>query len=293
MTLARDIQARSRPAAPLPSAPPQRGELRQVPLDQIQVPDLRVTSVLDESLLDELEESIASQGILQPLQVESVGDELWLVDGLHRLAVARRLGWSEVPCLVVPGDQADVLLKNLVVNRQRGKSNPAQEAKLILYLRSEGNMPLEQIAELTGLSIGWCRKLHDIASLPGPVLALVGEGRLGISHAIELLALTDATQQVETADQAVRWSYTVADVRARVQVLLQPAAQPPPGGVQFDGVGKQSRVPILCFTCRADLGVTPPYVWLCGECQSLISEMWSSYQTALAAAAAPATATVA
>ena len=265
------IQARARAADPAPSAPPQRGELRQVPVAQILVPDLRVTSVLDEDLLEELGESINAQGILQPLQVELVGEEIWLVDGLHRLAVAKRLGWSEVPCLVVPGDQADVIIKNLVVNRQRGRSNPAQEARLIFYLRSEGKMPLEQIADLTGLSLGWTRKLHDIARLPGPVLDLVGAGRLGISHAMELLALEDDSAQLETAEQAVRWNYTVTDVRARVQVLMQPAAQPSPGGVQFNNEGKQSRVPILCFCCRADMGATPPYIWLCGDCQTIRS----------------------
>ena len=164
---------------------------KMLPVDSIKVPDLRVTSVLDADLLAELEESITRQGILQPLQVEQVGEELWLVDGLHRLLVAKRLGWEEIPCIISPGTQEGVLLKNLVVNRQRGKSNPAQEAKLIRYLREEGGLPLERIASITGLSVSWTRRLHAISFLPPGVLDLVGAGKLGASIALELLPLKE------------------------------------------------------------------------------------------------------
>ena len=253
---------------------------RMVPVETIMVPDLRVTSVMDPDMMTELGESIAAQGILQPLQVEEIDGQLWLVDGLHRLRVAKQLAMAEVPCIVSKGTTEGNLLKNLVVNRQRGKSNPAQEAALIRQLMEGGDMPLERIARITGLSVGWTRRLYDISHLPASVLALVADGKLGISHAIELLALRDETLQREVAQQAVEWRYTVEQVKIRVATLLQPAIELPPGSTQFDTRGAPSRIPILCYYCRGDLGDAPTYVFACGDCQQLTQALFGAYQVA-------------
>ena len=252
-------------------------QFQEVEISRIQVPQLRVTSQFDGDLLEELEESIARQGILQPLQVEEVGGVLWLIDGYHRLMAAKELGRTTVPCIITPGSSDDVLLKNLVVNRQRGRSNPAEEAKLIRTLREEGGYPLEKIAQLSGLSIGWTRKLHDLSYLPRVVLDLVSQGKLGISHAMELIPLKNAALQEELAGQAVEWRYTIEQTKLRVMFLLQPSTAPAPGGVQFDYRGRPAPVPIPCAGCGLDLTDNVSYLYMCGECQRLyfafLSEM--------------------
>lgn len=267
------------------------GELRQLAPDAIQVPDLRVTSEVDPTTMAEMEDSIRGQGILQPLQVAEVDGVLWLIDGLHRLLVARRLGLATVPCLVRPGNVQEVLLHNLIVNRQRGRSNPAQEAKLIRQLREADGYPLEKIAELTGLSIGWTRRLHDISYLPPAVLDLVADGRLGVTHAMELLRLQNDAYQGEVAQQAVEWRYTVEQVRARVQALLNPQVTPTPGAVGFGANGAPTRIPIPCYVCHVDLTDHINYIYVCGACQALLDRIIGLGQAALqapAAAAAPA-----
>lgn len=244
-------------------------QYQDVEISRIQVPDIRVTSQFDGDLLEELEESIARQGILQPLQLEEVDGVLWLVDGYHRLMAAKELGNPTVPCVISSGTPDSVLLKNLVVNRQRGKSNPAEEAKLIRLLREEGGYSLEKIAQMSGLSIGWTRKLHDIAYLPIEVLTMISQGRLGISHAIELIPLKDTAHQIELAGQAVEWRYTIEQTRLRVIFLLQPALAPSPGGVQFDPRGRPTPVPIPCAGCGEDLTDFVSYLYMCGDCQRL------------------------
>jgi len=250
---------------------------------------MRIRSVVDDDTSGEMARSIAADGIHEPLIAEEVAGELWLVDGQHRIEVALALDLPEVPCYVHAGTAESVLVKNLVTTRQHGRSNPAQEALVIRHLREAGGLPLERIAEITGLSVGWCRRLNDIAALPPGVMDLVASGQLGVSHAMELVAIATDPAIEEIARQAAAYHYTVLDVRARVQVALQPAAAPQPGGTTFDGSGRPSRVPLLCHLCRVDLGTTPPYVWMCGDCQVLVVEMHSAYVQALAAAdASPA-----
>lgn len=253
------------------------GEYRQVPPSDIKVPDMRVTAVWEGDLHQELVESIRSQGILQPLQVEEVDGDLWLIDGLHRLQVALELALETVPCVVKEGDADSVLIRNLVVNRQRGRSNPAQEARLIRTLREEGGKPLEDIAALTGLSVGWTRRLHDLSYLPPEVLDLVGEGKLGITHAAELLRLEDPAQQLEVAHQAIEWRYTAEQVRIRVAELLNPERPIPPGGTVFDAGGRPQRVPIPCYVCHVDLTGAVNYLYICGPCQSLVDAFLQAY----------------
>ena len=257
-------------------------------ISKIEIPDLRVTSQFDAELLAELEESIARQGVLQPIQCMKVEGKVWLVDGWHRIVALKHLGKTQVPAIVRPGTPGQVIMQNLVVNRQRGKTNPAEEAKLIRRLREDEGMPLESIAALTGISIGWARKLHDISYLTPTVLQLIGEGKLGVTHAMELLRLPDAQLQIEVAGQAVEWKYTVEQVRFRVQALLQPAAIPEPGGVQFDARGVPSRVPIPCYVCHKDLTGNVSWLYMCGECQEFVNEFLRAYRAAEVAPAAEA-----
>ncbi len=254
-----------------------QGNHRMVDISQIQVPELRVTSQFDAELLAELEESILRQGVLQPVQLIEVEGILWLVDGWHRIAALKRLGQTQVPALIKPGTPREVIMQNLVVNRQRGRTNPAEEAKLVRRLREDEGMPLESIAQLTGISIGWARKLHDISYLPLTVLGLVGEGKLGVTHAMELLKLQDESLQIEVAQQAVEWKYTVEQVRFRIVALMAPQTLPQPGGVQFDQQGAPSRVPIPCHVCHVDLTGNVSYLFICGDCQELINEFLRVY----------------
>ena len=256
-----------------------QGEHRMLDISEIQVPELRVTSQFDAELLAELEESISRQGVLQPVQVMAVDGKFWLIDGWHRIAALKRLGQTQVPALVRPGTPREVIMQNLVVNRQRGKTNPAEEAKLIRRLREDEGMPLEAIAQLTGISIGWARKLHDISYLAPTVLELIGGGKLGVTHAMELLKLPDESLQIEVAQQAVEWKYTVEQVRFRVVALMQPETLPKPGGVQFDPRGAPSQVPIPCYVCHRDLTGSVSYLWMCGDCQALINQFLQAYNT--------------
>jgi len=62
----------------------------------------QVREYQDEEAFEKLARSIAELGILQPLNVERLGDGRYrIVAGSRRLMVARRLGLSQVPCLVV------------------------------------------------------------------------------------------------------------------------------------------------------------------------------------------------
>ncbi len=245
----------------------------ELEIEKIQVPDLRVTSQVEDAMFDELVESIRKNGILQPITVSKIGENFLLVDGLHRILAAKEVGLLTVPAMISDDTESDIMIKNLFLNRQRGRSNPAQEAEVVRFLEQDQHLSLREIAERTGISDTRVRQLLAISSLPREVLDLVAERKLGISHAEELLKLEKPDDQLQVAQDAVNWKYTVEQVRLRVHELINPLPTPQPGSFIFEPTGQPVRVPILCALCALDLGDNKSYLWLCPACIQLVAEV--------------------
>lgn len=119
--------------------------LRTIPLDQIDAHALpRDRDSFDAQAQGELERSIISQGLRQPLEVWQLsqprGDHRYgLISGFRRLAAARNLGHTTVPAfLTQPKDIPDALAAMVTENEIRAQISPWEKGALILdCLRSE------------------------------------------------------------------------------------------------------------------------------------------------------------
>lgn len=83
--------------------------------------------------LDALKQSIAEDGILEPLKV-CQGAQLgryYVVDGRHRLIAATGAGLQEVPCVEVPPEKAAAVILGSIVRRQLSKGAIAYTAILV------------------------------------------------------------------------------------------------------------------------------------------------------------------
>lgn len=246
-------------------------------IDEIQVPELRVTSQLDQHILEELTASIAEKGVLQPLQVALVGGNFILEDGLHRLMASRHVGLQSVPVIVHEATEAEVLGRNLLLNRQRGKSNPAEEAKVICHLVEVEGKGVEEVAVLTGLSQGWVSRLHDLSGLPPEILSLISEGLLAVTSSWHLTKLTDPEMQIQVARDAANWRYTEQQVKVRVDELRGARPEIQPGEPVFKNSGEVTIVPLTCYFCHREVEKADNYIWVCPEHRALIDAFWEQY----------------
>jgi len=236
------------------------------------IPDVRVTSQYDDDQFTELVESVRNRGILQAIMVSRLGDQYVLEDGFRRLAAAKEAGLITVPAKIEDDTLPQIMLKNLMTARQRGRSNPAEEAKVVALLIEEEGFTELEVAEQTGISRRQVRELLDVAHLPPEVLTLISDRSLKISHALELLKLRTPEDRISVASDAARWGYTVYQVQERVRQLLQPEAPLVPGGFLYQADGVPVRVPILCALCARDIGVDKSYLWLDADCIRCVSE---------------------
>jgi ParB family chromosome partitioning protein len=242
----------------------------QVDVDKIRVPQERITSVFDPEILEELVESIKVKGILQPLLCLEVNGEIWLIDGLHRLQAAKQIGLKTVPCLIKKGEEADLYIENLIANRMRGRSNPAQEALLIRKMKDDFGWPWKEIAKRLGMSLVTVKMYYDVAFLPEQVLDLIKHGKLAISKAYLLRNIPDPRDQVKLAEMIVNYGYSETQCKALVEEYFRALQEVP--AVSRPVLEKPEAESYMhCEICDKPMKEKATYHWICDECWNLIT----------------------
>jgi len=245
---------------------------------EINVPKERVTSVWDPNLLEEMLESVRSKGILEPVALLEVDGDLWLIDGLHRLEAAEKLGIPTVPAIIKKGTKDDLLIENIVRNRQRGKSNPAQEAEVLAFLTHKRGFPIETAAKQMGMSEGWAKRLLRIAALPEETKDLIKHGKIPVTGAFYIADLPNPQHQILVSRDASTYGYNAYQIKARVAALLNPDREPDQGETTFNAQGKPQKIPIRCHYCQTELPDTgKQYIWCCEKCEKLSLDLYQYY----------------
>jgi len=251
-----------------------REEVVQVEIDKILIPEERVTSVMDEEILQELEQSIKTHGILQPLQLADVDGKLVLVDGLHRLVIAKKLGMKTVPAIVKKMTEDQLLITNLIMNRQRGRSNPVQESMVLKKLVDEYGYDFDKAAHMLGMSRSTADKYYRIGSYCSQkVLEYLSRGLISVGCAYWLSYVEDRVKQDEIVDYAVRWGYTVEQCKAAALREVNPAVETP---YMILPTGEMKPRPIPVYPCGKE--VEPGHVVVA----QFDAEVWPLVQEALA-----------
>jgi ParB family chromosome partitioning protein len=100
--------------------------MQSIPIASIRIEN-RLRS-LDSAKVAELAASIAELGLLQPIGVRPDGT---LVYGYHRLEACKRLGWTEIPAVVVDGDDLHAELAEIDENLIRSELTVLEQAEHI------------------------------------------------------------------------------------------------------------------------------------------------------------------
>ena len=243
-------------------------KLRKVDPQTIKVPEVRVTSQFDPEMLAMFKESTRVQGIISPILCCEMGDDLVLIDGLHRLTEALDNKLSKIDVVIVPGDMVDVLTKNLYMDHMRGKHPIGEMVKVIETLWQEYKLDSDQISKKTGLSRDYIERLQKISQLTPDCRQALEQGLIGVGHAGALARLTDPIKQSTVLNQQLLYRWSVKDLEAYITDVLALMQEQP-----VEGASQQVREPgkLVCAFCRGEfeLGqVANPNV--CQECSAVM-----------------------
>ena len=200
------------------------GPVRTVSLQSVEPNRKQPRKYFDKEGLEVLAESIAANGLLQPLVVRPVdGDRFQIISGERRWRACRMAGLQEIPVVVREEDDRAALELGLIENLQREDLNVVEEAEGYRVLMEEYSLTQEQVAVKVGKSRPAVANALRILALPGDVLSMVLSGKLTSGHARALLPLCDACEPSEVfkvAEEVSEKGLTVRETEALVRSRL-------------------------------------------------------------------------
>ena len=205
------------------------GTPRAVPIEAIRPSPFQPRRRFAEAELDGLVQSIREKGVIQPLLVRPVGDggsasgaDFELVAGERRWRAAQRAGLHEVPVVIRPFGDSEVLEIALVENLQREDLTPLEEAEAYSRLMHEFGRNQAEVAETIGKSRSHVANTLRLLALPSTVKQQLEEKAMTAGHARALLAAPDPAA---LAGEVVRRGL---NVRATELLVRRRAARPEP-----------------------------------------------------------------
>ena len=173
----------------------------------------------DAEALSQLADSIAANGILQPILVRETGERYEIIAGERRFRAARLAGLSEIPALVLEADDEAAATYALIETLQREDLNPYEEAAAIRKLMDEYGLSQEQVAGSIGRSRSAVANALRLLDLPEDAVKLVTDGTLSAGHARTLLGLLDKGQIGDVARKCVQSALSVRELESLVKKL--------------------------------------------------------------------------
>lgn len=161
----------------------------------------------DEAALDDLAQSIAARGLIQPIVVRPHGHSYQIVAGERRWRAAQRARLHEVPVIVRELSDAETMEIALVENIQRQDLNAIEEAEAYSRLIGEFGHTQEALGRLVHKSRSHVANLLRLLELPQPVRQMVIEGAIEMGHARALIGAPDPerlAREVVTRGLSVR-----------------------------------------------------------------------------------------
>lgn len=154
----------------------------------------------DDGALQELADSIAKRGVIQPIIVRSHGGGFQIVAGERRWRAAQRAQLHRIPAIVRDFDEAETLEIALIENIQREDLNPIEEAEAYRKLIAEFQHSQEALGRLVGKSRSHVANLMRLLELPAPVQQQVIEQKLSMGHARALIGAPDCESLARTIE---------------------------------------------------------------------------------------------
>lgn len=154
--------------------------------------------LFDEGALQELADSIAMRGVIQPIIVRPSGPERYeIVAGERRWRAAQKAQLHRIPCIVRDFNEAETLEIALIENIQREELNPIEEARAYKKLIGQFGHSQDALGRLVGKSRSHVANLMRLLDLPDSVQDQVMASALSMGHARALIGAPDCERLAE------------------------------------------------------------------------------------------------
>jgi ParB family transcriptional regulator, chromosome partitioning protein len=200
-----------------------------VDIDLLEANRYQPRTQYDAQRLDDLAQSIATNGVIQPIVVRRLPSEglarqrYQIIAGERRWRAAQSAGLQRVPVVVkdvADGDHRQQLEMALIENIQREDLNPMEAAAAYQRLVDEFNLKQDDIASQVGKDRATVANYLRLLKLPEEVRGNVASGALSMGHARAIVALSSEAEQKRLARDVVSRGLSVRETEALVKKAI-------------------------------------------------------------------------
>ena len=152
-------------------------QLKALPISDIYPNPFQPRIEFSDEELAELSQSIAENGLIQPIIVRKsdiTGYEL--IAGERRLRACKRLGMTEIPAVVKEVTDQESRKQAIIENLQRSNLNPIEEAKAYRSLINELAYSHEELAKAMAKSRPYISNSLRLLQLPQEIQTSIENG---------------------------------------------------------------------------------------------------------------------
>ena len=216
---------------------PEENELQILPIAKVEPRLDQPREIFDEQSLQELADSIAQYGLIQPITARKLDSGYYqIIAGERRWRAARLAGLTEVPVRVIEADDRRTAELALVENLQRQDLNPMEEARGYLSLMQDYGLTQEEAARSVGRSRPAVANALRLLTLSPELRELVETGLLSAGHARALIPLNNDPRQLDAANEVIARELSVRkteQLAARLQKEPKPEPEKDPLAVDY------------------------------------------------------------
>jgi ParB family chromosome partitioning protein len=189
------------------------GSVALLPITAIEANPFNPRTHFEEDALQELADSIATHGIIQPITVRKLGRSKYqLISGERRFKASQMAGLKEIPAYIRVANDQTMLEMALVENIQRQDLNAIEVALSYHRLIQECNLTQEKLAQQVSKSRTSITNHLRLLKLPAKIQLAVRESEISMGHARALVGIDDSDKQVEIFDRVINEQLSVRDL---------------------------------------------------------------------------------
>jgi len=202
--------------------------INEIPLGNIEVNPFQPRSHFDQEALQELADSIAVQGIIQPITVRVIGENRYqIISGERRVQASKLAGLTEIPAYIRKANDQQMLEMALIENIQRENLNAIEIALSYQRLISECDLRQDQLGDRVGKNRSTVNNYLRLLKLPPDIQAALRDTRLTMGHARALINVDTIEHQLRIFNRTVEEDLSVRQVEALVRELAVPKKPKP------------------------------------------------------------------
>ena len=196
-----------------------RGGVREVEVGRIRPNPNQPRMHFSEESIDELADSIAERGVLQPILLRPHGDGYEIIAGERRWRAAQRARLHTIPAIVRDVDDASAAEIALIENIQREDLNAIEEAEGYKQLIEHHGHSPDDIGRLVHKSRSHVANLLRLLDLPQFVRDALVRGDISMGHA---RAVVTALDPEGLAKEIIAKGLSVRQTEARARKEKRP-----------------------------------------------------------------------